>query len=124
MMGATAIAVNTMAENIAAHASQAASFHIVEQNYLYAPHGIRSGAGSSNDFLMAPLFSGDSGPKTPPDSGGISVSTITTPVQKDEPMLKLALRRRTGKSSKTTEPLGIPGPKTRLNKNPPPTAIF
>ena len=34
MMGATAIAVNTVDQNIAAHSSQATAFQFVEQNYL------------------------------------------------------------------------------------------
>ena len=106
MMGATAIATDTVDQNIAAHSSQATAFQFVEPNYLHAPYGIPSGAGSSNDFLNAPLFSGDGGPKTPPDSGGVSIS-------QDEPMLRLALTRRQGKSSKTSEPLEA---RKRLNK--------
>ena len=106
MMGATAIAVDTVNQSIAAHASQATAFQFVQQNYLHTPYGIPSGAGSSNDFLNAP---GNIFPTKHPDSGGSFRFSDwnALPVQKDEVMLKVkpALKGRQGKSSKSTQPL-------------------
>ena len=116
-MGATATAVNTRVNRIEQKTRKAAAFAFVEPSVSYGPYP-RSTAGSSNDFLNAPLFAGNGGPRGPPGGGGARVSAAsTTPVQADEPMRRYRL---TGKGSQATEPLAA---RKRLNKKTSP-AVF